>query len=743
MPATRENHAHKRTIWRIRLTAAATTIALVSSLLASGSVAAQDPSEPQDFFDRDTTEAAIDERPKEVAATISDHVVADLAVTSLVAPASVSSLLEIHGADLELVSNAVVNAGGTVTGSVPGFFIEARVPIDAITPLADHPEIQRITRVTEASPAPLDAAFESQTQLQANAELESTILDSIGLRSWHNAGETGAGQRIGIIDLFDSDDLERAINQGRIPAPSGEFCRVGGTDCDLRFDNVGPHGVGVAEITHTAAPDAEIYLATALTLSDLSATIDWFDSQGVTIINRSQTSEFDGPGDGTGPIASLIDRAVSNGMVWVNAAGNSGGSQRFLGQNWVGNFNDPDGNGIHNWADGQERMGFTCGFLLGMRWDDWAADVIPTDYDLVIYDERNDGQPETVADDLQATLAHRPLERITTRCSGPNDRDYLSIVRYEDVGPDGSDQIQILGNFTEMDEWVNEFAATGPGADSANPGAVTVGATNSPLDSELAFYSSQGPTFDGRTAVSIAAPACLPVEGFGPCFTGTSASAPLVAGVLAVLRSAGIFNNASNARSTLALIANDNGPAGPDNLYGVGSLALPAPGVVRAAASPQLCQGAQATIVGTAGNDILVGTAGADVFVAGAGDDEITGLGGNDIICAGRGDDNIVAGQGADVVIGGDGQDRIRGGKGRDVIDGGAGPDNINGNNGRDTVLGTNGADLLRGGQGDDTLRGGQGDDTIHGGGGDDRVFGDLGSDTCPAPVEFAQGCEN
>lgn len=125
-----------------------------------------------------------------------------------------------------------------------------------------------------------------------------------------------------------------------------------------------------------------------------------------------------------------------------------------------------------------------------------------------------------------------------------------------------------------------------------------------------------------------------------------------------------------------------------------GVLAVPA---VAAGEGAILCQGAEATIVGTEGPDVLVGTDGGDVITALGGADRVEGLGGDDLICAGPGDD---------------------------VAWGGAGRDRIFGETGNDFLYGDDGADYLVGSVGDDVLEGGFGRDELLGGAGSDELWG-------------------
>jgi len=128
-----------------------------------------------------------------------------------------------------------------------------------------------------------------------------------------------------------------------------------------------------------------------------------------------------------------------------------------------------------------------------------------------------------------------------------------------------------------------------------------------------------------------------------------------------------------------------------------------------AAAGNNACDGLEATIVGTPGDDTLTGTAGNDVIVGGPGADVIRGGSGNDVICGGPGDDAL-AGQGED--------DRLFGDPGDDLLDGGEG--------GCCSMPTNTGDDLLRGGPGNDTLHTSDFPtlgNTLYGDEGDDQLF--------------------
>jgi uncharacterized protein len=134
-----------------------------------------------------------------------------------------------------------------------------------------------------------------------------------------------------------------------------------------------------------------------------------------------------------------------------------------------------------------------------------------------------------------------------------------------------------------------------------------------------------------------------------------------------------------------------------------------------------MCNGLEATIVGTTGNDVINGT---------NGDDVIVGLGGNDVINGGGGDDVICGGGGNDTLNGGNGNDTLLGGFGNDTLNGANGNDTLSGGGGNDTLNGGHGDDSLDGGDNDDTLVGDAGNDTLTGGTGADSFSGGAGTDT-------------
>lgn len=172
-----------------------------------------------------------------------------------------------------------------------------------------------------------------------------------------------------------------------------------------------------------------------------------------------------------------------------------------------------------------------------------------------------------------------------------------------------------------------------------------------------------------------------------------------------------------------------------------------------------ICDGLEATVVGTPGDDILVGSVHADVIAGLQGNDVIRGLDGDDIICGGQGDDIIYGGQGFDIIYGAQGDDQIFSADGSSTtarVDargarmfGGAGNDDIHGSNrwdrmqggvGKDRLFGYEGRDWMRGGADRDSVVGGNNIDDVHGGNGNDWIDV-LGNDIVRGGAGAADRC--
>ena len=137
-------------------------------------------------------------------------------------------------------------------------------------------------------------------------------------------------------------------------------------------------GEGVAEIIHEMAPMRRSISRRQVTASDLQAVVNYFASQGFGILSRSLTAQYDGKGDGTGPIGQVVDSAVAQGITWFNAAGNSAGKIGVRpGSYWRGSWTDWNGNGWLEWSGIDELFAVPCGadgnrFINGLRWSDWG-----------------------------------------------------------------------------------------------------------------------------------------------------------------------------------------------------------------------------------------------------------------------------------------------------------------------------------------------------------------------------------
>ena len=483
------------------------------------------------------------------------------------------------------LSTLLAHLGGSNLRPIDERTAEAVVPVGRLEALEASDGIQfvRPPLVVNGPPDRLSAFhfsapdFPWQTGSVAGQHVTKT-----NAASWHAVGQRGNGVKVGIIDGFSSAHWNQALASGDLPNPAGTFCVQDGSACDIwAAGRSSTHGVGVGEIIYDMAPGAQLYLAYAgPTAADLQAAVNYFASQGVRIISRSQSAWYDGPGDGTGPIANVIENAVSRGIMWFNSAGNSGGTSDNPGAYWRGTWSDPNGDTWLEFRPGDLSMGFYCGFALGVRWSDWGT--LRTDYDIYVYDDPSLTVLEAKGENNQPGGAPpieyfmdpaNPSLRAGT-CDSDNDVDFMAIKLYNANGGTAGDTLEFMMNSAEIEYWQNPHSATQPASDTASAGGVSVGAIEPWNGTTAASYSAQGPANDGRIKPDLSAGTCVSTT-VDNCFNGTSGATPVVAGAAALYIGANPTASPAQVKIFLLSAVVDRGTAGPDNVYGVGELVLP------------------------------------------------------------------------------------------------------------------------------------------------------------------------
>ena len=244
---------------------------------------------------------------------------------------------------------------------------------------------------------------------------------------------------------------------------------------------------------------------------------------GVHVVNHSAGWYGPDRGDGSGPIGAIVSSARAAGVLWVNSAGNDAQTH------WSGTFVSADGDRSHEWAPGDEGNTFVwpndseiCGVL---KWDEWPAGV--SDFDLGLSLSET-GQRLAISDDYQSG-SQPPYEGLcVTQRSGDDLTVYWAILGY-DVRSSPRLDLFTFGDYNLPLQYQTAAGSITVPADS--PAALAVGALCW-QSRQPEYFTSQGPTIDGRTKPDIAGHDSVSGATYGPfssCpsgFAGTSAAAP-------------------------------------------------------------------------------------------------------------------------------------------------------------------------------------------------------------------------
>ena len=469
-----------------------------------------------------------------------------------------------------------LEANGASPRNIGADYIEAYIPVSLLAEASER-----------------EGVLSARTIIPPHPDQGSVVSGGVaahGVPSWHAAGYKGRDVKIGVIDLsfkgfagLMGSELPATV-QARCYASVGNFT-TNLSDCISTSspERSRRHGTAVTEALFDIAPQADYYISDAGSYRDLLNTVNWMVSQGVDVINMSLAWGFDGPGDGTSyysnaPLKS-VDAAVTGGIIWVNAAGNS------ARDSWYGAFEDSDSDGVHEFnASGNECNRVTIdldpleGFTAQLRWaDSWGG----ASKDLNLYLISDPGSTFSLSDAVATSENNQvgagndiPYEWISIDHGDIANGEYCLAVNQTSGAAPSWIQLLLWGASDDLQNYVSARSIGNP-AESRNAGMLAAGAAPFSNTSTIESFSSQGPTTDNRTKPDIVGADGGTSSTRGTWY-GTSQASPHVAGLAALVKQV----YPSRSPSSIASYLKDNAlgrDTVPNNTWGYGFARLPPP----------------------------------------------------------------------------------------------------------------------------------------------------------------------
>ncbi len=586
-----------------------------------------------------------------------------------------------------------------------GRVVSGRFPVDKLL------ELEGVTELRFARSALLSTNHGGSVSGAVQSQGDKAILADKARRK---LDVTGKGVPVGVLsDSYDClGGAAQGVTDGELP---NTIQNLQEGFCDsVVFDE----GRALTEVIHDVAPGASLLFHTAgggqanfaqgiLDLADAGAKVIVDDGLYLTE-----------PYFQDGIISQAIDQVKSRGVTYFSSAGNSGRDSSEL-NNYaeatdtslgfpinVADFNP--GTDVDSCFEIEAPPGAVFNWLL--QWDEPFASAggagSASDLGLLVYVGRN-CEPQNLFGFYDIpNVGADPLEFFGATNLSPDQPLAVGfrVVRLEGNKP-GKLKMMVDGatvtdendtNSSTINSHANSRGGMGVGAAyykktpefGQNPALVesfsSAGGTPILFDTSGNRLSQpeqrEQPAIIGPDGVDTSFFVGLDLDSSGhPDFFGTSASAPHLAGVAALMRQVNPFATPDSVYTSLKKTARDMDDPNTATTfdrgfdYGTGYGFVDALRAIDKVSPPRewYCDGKIATILGTEGNDNLAGTEGNDVIVGLGGNDTIDGKGGNDLICGGTGADNLSGGNGNDTLYGGAGADVLSGGPGRDSLYGG------------------------------------------------------------------------
>ena len=419
-----------------------------------------------------------------------------------------------------------------------------------------------------------------------------------------NTGRTGRNVIIGIIDTgidwchpaFRKPDGSSKVLYFYVPETGTEYTKtqieqfINQGRCNEDYDG---HGTHVAGIASYIAKDADlIVVRTNLYDTDIIQGLEYLRNKKNAlgkpmVVNMSIGGHF-GPHDGTSMLERAIAQYSGSGFVVVAAAGNEGNRRLYARVNSIAStvsvgISSSTGDLIDGWYKNgtlkvefcdssnncisAEPGSYTSGNLSGGCY---------VEIDNTITNHPLNGDGEFV---VWFECTGNTTLKLTPRSGSPTADLYLAY---------NFGNSQFTNYFLE--DGLGGFLGT-VGEPGTSPYVITVGALTSRFSTmtsrsftdlgKIAYFSSRGPTRDGRLKPEVVAPGYFvlgPLAGSTDYITkaGTSMATPVVAGLVALILEVSPNLSIQDVKQVLTSQALSDGSTGslPNNIYGYGKAFL-------------------------------------------------------------------------------------------------------------------------------------------------------------------------
>jgi len=285
----------------------------------------------------------------------------------------------------------------------------------------------------------------------------------------------------------------------------------------------------VAEIIIDVAPDAELYLGTFGTELEFVKVTDWAVSKNVDIIAMS-AGWVNYLTDGQSPMTKKVESVIGNDILFVISSGN------YAENHWEGQFSDDNSNSWHEFNANDEGLSINVTpdmvgkqpLIFSLVWEEEGSRVI--DFDLGLYN------PHGVLVDYSSNVQNSKQDRREGVYFIPDVAGKYSLVVNHNDENIPKTTLEIFSPYTSLETFMKRGSV---GVPNDAVGVISVGAVH--FDRlTLEHYSSQGPTNSGNKVPVIVGPDAVTTKSHydlesGWAFEGTSAAAPHIAGLAALI----------------------------------------------------------------------------------------------------------------------------------------------------------------------------------------------------------------